>query len=74
MTLVKKLSADLKGVTPPAGLASADSDLKAALDDLSSRLEESNLAIDKGDATAFAEAGGRIGTAYRKPSRTKSQS
>jgi hypothetical protein len=62
--LAVKLSADLMGQTPPAALAGADADLKTSLTDLTSRLDESNQAIDKGDAAAFAQAGGLIADAY----------
>ncbi len=62
---VLKLSADLKQQTPPANLATAGSQLKAALDDLAARLLASNQAVDKVDGPGFADAGMAISTAYR---------
>lgn len=66
MTLAMKLRADIDAQSPPASLASADTDLKIALDDLSSRLADSNQAITRGDGPGFAELGPLITEAYQR--------
>jgi hypothetical protein len=66
IALAKKLRADIEALSPPAGRASEDTDLKIALDDLNSRLAESNQAIDRGDGAAFAQAGLPITEAYQR--------